>query len=93
MVGLQVYLTLLQHSRIPKGYGTEQSDNCKNTEYSCALLAATAVCTSGFDHHGDGGAGSDRACRAMETLGGIIILFSKPNERKGVAPQLTAVLV
>lgn len=87
MVGLQVYLTLLQHSRIPKGYGTEQSDNCKNTEYSCAL------CTSGFDHHGDGGAGSDRACRAMETLGGIIILFSKPNERKGVAPQLTAVLV
>ena len=28
-----------------------------------------------------------------QILGGIIILFSKPNERKGVAPQLSAVLV
>ena len=37
------------------------------TLYSCALLLVTAVSTSGFDHPGVGGAGSDRACRAMET--------------------------
>ncbi len=55
------------HSRFPQGYGTEQSDKCKNTQYSCALFAATEVSTSGFDHHGDGGAESDRASRAMET--------------------------
>ncbi len=54
-------------SGFPKGCGTEQSDNCKNTQYSCALLAATEVSTSGFDHHGDGSAESDRASRAMET--------------------------
>ena len=33
-----------------------------------------------------------QAERWRQTLRGIIILFSKPNERKGVAPQLTAVL-
>ncbi len=55
------------YGRFPKGGGTKQSDNCKNTQYSCALLAATEVSTSGFDHHGDGGAESDRASRAMET--------------------------
>lgn len=48
---------LLQYIvRFPKGYVTEQSDNCGNTQYSCALLATTNVSTSGFDHHGDGGA-------------------------------------
>lgn len=52
------------HSGFPGGYGTEQSDNCKNTR---ALSALTGVSTSGFDHHGDGGAESDRPSRAMET--------------------------
>ena len=68
MVCFFFFLMLLQyHSRFPKGCGTEQSDNCKNTRYSCALLAGTEVSTSGFDHHGDGGAESDRASGAMET--------------------------
>lgn len=39
----------------------------KNTRYSYALSAATEVSTSGFDHHYDGGAESDRASRVMET--------------------------
>lgn len=64
-LGLSDVVTV--HRRFPKGYGTEQSDNCKNNQYSCALLAAAEVSTSGFDHHGDGGAESDRASRAMET--------------------------
>lgn len=51
----------------PEGCGTATSDNCKNSECSCALLAAAAVSTSGFDHNADGGAESDRANRAMET--------------------------
>lgn len=55
------------HRRFPSGYGTEQSDNCKNTQYSCSLLAATEMSTSGFDHHGDGGAESYRASGVMET--------------------------
>lgn len=55
------------HHRFPKGCGTEQSDNCKNTEYSCALLVARETSTSGFDHHGDGSAESDRASRAMDS--------------------------
>lgn len=41
-------------SWIPKGYGIEQSDKCKNSLYSGTLLVATEVSTSGFDHHGDG---------------------------------------
>lgn len=57
----------LARGGFPKGCGTATSDNCKNSECSCALLAATAVSTSGFDHHADGGAESDRANRAMET--------------------------
>lgn len=55
------------HSRFPKGCGTPQSDNCKNTQYSCALLAETEARTSGFDHHVDGGAQSDRASRELKT--------------------------
>lgn len=51
----------------PQGCATATSDNCKNSECGCALLAATAVSTSGFDQHADGGARSDRANRAMET--------------------------
>lgn len=38
----------------------------KKTLYSCALLEATEVSTSGFDHHRDGGAESDGASRATE---------------------------
>ena len=52
-------------SRSPEGCGTEQSDNYK--QCSCTLLAATEVSTSGFDHHGDNGAGSDRASGALKT--------------------------
>lgn len=51
----------------PEGCATATSDKCKNSECSCALLAATAASTSGFDQHADGGAESDRANRAMET--------------------------
>lgn len=57
----------MQYTQIPHGPSTEQSDNCKNTVYSRALLAATEVSTSGFDHHGDGSAQSDRASGAIET--------------------------
>lgn len=65
-VFLGLFIGVAVHRRFPEGYGTEQSDNCKNTWYSCALLAATEVSTSGFDHHGDGGTESDGASRAIE---------------------------
>ena len=60
-------MSLRQIQHLPEGYRTEQSDNCKNTRYSCALSAATEVSTSGFDHRDDGGAESDRPSRATET--------------------------
>lgn len=67
-IGVFLVLSLATaHGRFPEGYGTVQSDNCKNTQYSCALLAATELSTSGFDHHVDGDTKSDRASRAMET--------------------------
>lgn len=48
----------------PTDLGAALSDNCENTQSSCALLAATEVSTAGFDHHVDRG---DRASRAAET--------------------------
>lgn len=57
-------IVVAAQSRFPEGFGAERGDKCKNTRYSCALLAATEVSTSGFDHHGDGGTESDRASRS-----------------------------